>query len=139
MAFLVKGLQNLVCISYLQSSLIYTSYVSELGSYDWWLSLFLLLSRHVCSVLSESLWPHGLQPARLLCPWNYPHKNIGVDCHFLLHRFFPTQGSNLQLMQLLHWQAESLPLRHLGSPLYCCESESIICSIVSLSLWPCGL
>ena len=35
MAFLVKGLQNLVCISYLQSSR-----VSELGSYDWWLSLF---------------------------------------------------------------------------------------------------
>ena len=24
-------------------------------------------------------------PARLLCPWNLPGKNLGVGCHFLLH------------------------------------------------------
>ena len=36
---------------------------------------------HVCSVVSNSLWPRGLQPARLLCPWNFPGKNIGVGCH----------------------------------------------------------
>ena len=29
--------------------------------------------------------PHGLQPARLLCPWTFPGKNTGVGCHFLLH------------------------------------------------------
>ena len=28
--------------------------------------------------------PHGLWPARLLCPWNSPGKNNGVGCHFLL-------------------------------------------------------
>ena len=28
--------------------------------------------------------PHGLQPARLLCPWDSPGKNTGVGCHFLL-------------------------------------------------------
>ena len=28
--------------------------------------------------------PHGLQPTRLLCPWNAPGKNTGVGCHFLL-------------------------------------------------------
>ena len=27
-----------------------------------------------CSVMSDSLQPHGLQPARLLCPWNFPGK-----------------------------------------------------------------
>ena len=27
---------------------------------------------------------HGLQPARLFCPWNSPGKNIGVDCYYLL-------------------------------------------------------
>ena len=27
--------------------------------------------------------PHGLQPARLLCPWAFPGKNTGVGCHFL--------------------------------------------------------
>ena len=47
-----------------------------------------------CSVMSESLRPHGLQPARFLCPWNFPGKNTGVGCHSLLHRVFPTQGSN---------------------------------------------
>ena len=37
------------------------------------------------SVVSDSLWLHGLQPARLLCPWDCPGKNTGVVCHFLLH------------------------------------------------------
>ena len=36
------------------------------------------------SVMSNSLRPHEQQPARLLCPWNSPGKNTGVDCHFLL-------------------------------------------------------
>ena len=36
------------------------------------------------SVMSDSLWPHRLQPARLLCPWDSPGKNTGVGCHFLL-------------------------------------------------------
>ena len=31
------------------------------------------------------LWPHGLQPTRLLCPWDFPGKNTGMSCHFLLH------------------------------------------------------
>ena len=30
------------------------------------------------SVLSDSLWPHGLQPTRLLCPCDSPGKNTGV-------------------------------------------------------------
>ena len=35
---------------------------------------------------------------------------------FLLQQIFPTQGSNLQHLHLLHWQADSLPLSHKGSP-----------------------
>ena len=34
------------------------------------------------------LRPHGLQPARLLCPWDFPGKNIEDDCHFLLQGIF---------------------------------------------------
>ena len=68
------------------------------------------------SVVSGYLRPHGLWPARLFCPWNFPGKNIGVRCHFLLQGIFPTQGMNLHLLGLLHWQADSLPLSHLGSP-----------------------
>ena len=49
------------------------------------------------SVVSDSLWPHGLQPVRLLCPWDFPGKNTGMGCHFLLQGIFPTQGLNLGL------------------------------------------
>ena len=64
-------------------------------------------------VTSDSLWPHRLLPARLLCLWNFPGKNTGMGCHFLLQGIFPTQGSNPHLLHLLHWQADSLPLHHL--------------------------
>ena len=59
-----------------------------------------------CSVVPNSLRP----PTRLVCPWNFSGKNIGVGCHFLLQGMFPTQGSNLHLLHLLHWQAGSPPL-----------------------------
>ena len=36
------------------------------------------------SVLSDSSWPHGLQPTRLLCPQDFPGKSTGVRCHCLL-------------------------------------------------------
>ena len=47
-----------------------------------------------CSVVSNSSWPHGLQPARVLCPWNSPGQNTGVGSQSLLQGIFPTQGSN---------------------------------------------
>ena len=33
-----------------------------------------------------ALWPYGLKPSRLLCPWDSPGKNSGVGCHFLLQQ-----------------------------------------------------
>ena len=48
-------------------------------------------SSSFCSVVSDSLRPHGLQPARLLCPWDSPGKNTGVGCHFLL-QLIPLSG-----------------------------------------------
>ena len=36
------------------------------------------------SVMSNSLRPHGLQPTRLLRPWDFPGKSTGVGCHCLL-------------------------------------------------------
>ena len=64
------------------------------------------------SVVSDSLHPHGLQPTRLLCPWDSSDKNTGVGCHFLLQGIFPTQGSNPGLphcRQILYY------LSHQGS------------------------
>ena len=36
-------------------------------------------------VVSNSQQPHGLQPTRLLRPWDFPGKSTGVGCHCLLH------------------------------------------------------
>ena len=68
---------------------------------------------HMCLITQSgplthvSLQPHGLQPTRLLCPWDSPGKNTGVGCRALLQGIFPTQGSNPRLVCLLHWQAGS--------------------------------
>ena len=70
----------------------------------------------VAQLCPTLLWPHGLQPARLLCPWNFPSKNTRVDCHFLLQGIFLTQGLNLCLLhfwQILYywatWEALDMP------------------------------
>ena len=54
-------------------------------------------SVYSCSVTYDSMCPPGLQPTRLLCPWDAPGNNTGVDCHALLRGIFPTQGSNPHL------------------------------------------
>ena len=86
-----------------------------------------LLTEYVlsCSVMSDSLQHHKPQPIRLLCPRAFPGKNTGVGCHFLLQGIFPTQGLNLGLLHLLHWQVDSLPLYHLGSPIMLCAQAKI--------------
>ena len=45
------------------------------------------------SVVSDSLTPHGLYLARLLCSWDFPGKNTGVGCQFLLKGIFLIQCS----------------------------------------------
>ena len=59
--------------------------------------------------MSDSLQPHGLQPTRLLSPWDFPGKRTGVGCHSLLQGIFPTQGVNLGL---LHCRQTLHPLSH---------------------------
>ena len=68
------------------------------------------------SVMSDSLRPTGPYPTRFFCPWNFPGRNTGVGCHALLQGIFPTQESNWCLLCPLYWQADYLPLPHLGSP-----------------------
>ena len=41
---------------------------------------------------------HGLQPTRLLCPWDSLGKDAGIGCHSLLQGIFPTQGLNPSLL-----------------------------------------
>ena len=60
------------------------------------------------------LRPHGLQPARLLCPWDSPGKNTGVGCCFLLQEIFLTQALN---PGLLHCRQILYQLSYKESPL----------------------
>ena len=51
----------------------------------------------LCPTLCDCM-DSGLQSIRLICPWDSPGKNTGVDYHALLQGIFPTQGLNLSLM-----------------------------------------
>ena len=93
----------------------------------------------VCSVVSDSAWPHRLQPARLLflCPWDFSSQNTGMGCQFLLWGIFLTQGSNLHFLHLLycrrvlyHWATGESLMSKYGS---CC---CCIASVVSDSVQP---
>ena len=86
-----------------------SSWLKQITNKMWFLTLFGLCVLSCCHV-----WLFGI-------PWTplstgFPSKNPGVGCHFLLQGVFPNQGSNPHLWHLLHWQADSLPLCHLGSP-----------------------
>ena len=90
----------------------------------------------VLSRIRDWLWPHGLYPAKLLCPWDSPGKNTGVGRHALLQGIFLIQESNLSLLCLLHWQVCSLPLVPPGKPkCWIRKSNTIIDYIYSLHIF----
>ena len=102
------------------------------GPFSWF--VFATGTRTVCAcVLSHfrhiwlfaTLWTVAYQAT-----WDVPGKNIGVGCHALFQGIFPTQGSNLCLLCLLHWEAGSLPLVPPGKP----EARTIACQI--MTGWP---
>ena len=83
-----------------------------------------LLEFKITSFVFDSLQSHGLQPARLLCPWYSPGKNTGVGSHAHLQGIFLTQGSNPCFLMSLAlagrffttnatWEAQKLPIRRL--------------------------
>ena len=59
-------------------------------------------------------------------PWTVAHQaplsmefsmqEYWSGCHVLLQGIFSTQRLNLCILHLLHWQVNTLPLSHLGSP-----------------------
>ena len=79
-----------------------------------------LLCYCVCCAQCDSLRPHSLYPARILCPRNFPGRRTGVGCHFLIQGIFPTQGLNLSLLHLLHCQAVP-PAVPPGKPICYCN------------------
>ena len=71
---------------------------------------------------------HGLQPVRLLCPWNFLGRNTGVGCYVLLQGIFRSQGTNPRILHckeiLNFWTTRETPTME-----YCCS-----CSVAQMSL-----
>ena len=79
-------------------------------SINGWMDKEIVINTHCCSVAKlcpALLRLHGFQPARLLCPWDFPGKNSGVGCHFLLQGISLAWWLNLHLLHyrriLYHW------------------------------------
>ena len=88
-----------------------------------------LVTKHVCL-----LQPHGLEPAGLLCPQDFPGENTGVGSHSLLWGVFPIQGSNLRLLhcrQILYHCATRDTLTFLCS----CRPSYTSSQPLCFSLW----
>ena len=87
-------------------------------------------------ILSHSVMFKSLRPARFLWPWDFPGKNTGVDCHFLLQGIFLTQGWN---PHLLYWQADSLPPVPPGKPMTKKDGQQMLGGpthcVVYISMW----
>ena len=68
------------------------------------------------SVMSDSWQPYGLQPSRLLCPWNSPGKNAAVGYYFLLQGIYLPRDSTclLHCRQILYHLSHQLPQRYSG-------------------------
>ena len=99
---LVYGRQRALC------SMTKESLVTEVG----WIRECVTFSNSCCLVAKSC---PTLCHTSLFCLWDFPGKNTGMSCHFLLQGIFPTQGSN---PSLLHWQEDSLPPSHQGSSQY---------------------
>ena len=93
-----------------------------------WYGWYLGKRKRSHSVVSNSLWPHGLKAARLLHPGDFPGKSTGVGCYFLLQGIPLTQGLNLGLPALSDTLLSETPgKRH--SKTNCCKftEQIIIC------------
>ena len=65
--------------------------------------------------------PMGCSRPGFSCLWEFPDKNTGVGCHFLLQSMLLIQGLKLCLLQFLYWQVDSFtsePPRKLGKFLF---------------------
>ena len=86
-----------------------------------------LVTVRVCSVMTLC-YPTDCSPPGSSVHGDSPGNRTGVDCHAFLQGIFPTQGSNLHLLSLLHCQVGSSPLGHLGIP-----PQSTLSTYISLS------
>ena len=115
-----------LCFTALLSSLSYSVifFIQVYGPFHqvYWIKFtFYYLLPGVCVHVCAQLCPTRYNPMDCNLSGSSVHrilgKNTGAGCHFLLKGIFPMQWLNPHLLHILHWQADSLPLCHLQSPL----------------------
>ena len=80
-----------------------------------------------CSIVSDSF--HGLQPTRLLCPWDFPGRNTGGGCHFLLQNQLYVY---IYPPPLLGFLPTEVPTEHWTEfPVLCSSHQSSISHVIS--------
>ena len=84
-----------------------------------------------CSVVSNALWPQGLQLTRLLRLWDLPGRSTGAGCRSYSEGSSRPRGQT-HISRVTCTRRWTLYLSHLGSP----WGRSGMCSVVSDSLWP---
>ena len=98
--------------------------ISLLGTY--WANVLSYVQNYIhthgsvsCSVVSNSLWPHGVS-----MELNSPGRNTGVGCHSFFQGIFPTQGLNLGLLNirqiLYHLSHQGRFCQNLQNPMLLC-------------------
>ena len=86
--------------------------------------------------MSDSLRPRGLQPTRLLHPWDFPGKSTGVGCHCLLRPDYITSpyslGTGRIVLLALAYCFPPLPGRAKKAPFL---SPPLLCLLISVWHW----
>ena len=78
--------------------------------------------------MSDSVRPHGLQPTRLLRPWDFLGKSTGVGCHCLL------QFNSW--IEMIHWRRDRLSTPVFLGFLYGSAGKESACNAGNLGLMP---
>ena len=95
------------------------------------------ISNIIHSVVPDSLRPHGLQPTKLHCPWDFPGKDTGVGCHFLLQDRWIDRYSflgNKVKMQMTIWKVK-LAYSRTSINLSWAESEPLTPTLLPQAHW----
>ena len=100
-------MESLSCRSHMKSLQI-SEFISEVGADNGTQDILSLSESESSSVVSDSLWPHGLYSS-----WNSPGQNTGMGSLSLLQGISPTQGSNPDLP---HCRQILYQVNHKGSP-----------------------
>ena len=88
--------------------------------------MYVRMYMHACSVMSNSLQPLGLQPARLLCPWDFPRQEYWTGVPFPFPGYLPNPGIELTSPTSSALAGVFFATRPPGNPIYILFRKDIV-------------